>query len=106
MKMDLADEKARYRKAVDSAIANNRLDGFTPTDFGLAVFELWVARKVTGMAVTEVLQQHHASLEKILAANSDHNAPENLLKITDSKRLKDYEADITTMRMAELALTN
>jgi hypothetical protein len=45
-------------------------------------------------------------LEKILAANSDHNAPENLLKITDSKRLKDYEADITTMRMAELALTN
>lgn len=104
--MDLADERVRYRKAVDSAIANNRLDGFTPTDFGLAVFELWATRKITAMGVTEVLKQHHAALEKMLAVSSDHNAPENLLKITDSKRLKDYEADITTMRMAELALTN
>lgn len=102
--MDFADEEARYKKAIDSAIANNRLSGFTPTEFGLAVFELWIARQITVTGAIHLLKQHHATLEKIAAANSDNKAAENLLKITDSKRLKDYEADVTTMRMAELAL--
>jgi len=102
--VDLVDEEARYKKAVDSAIGNNALSGFTPTEFGLAVFELWIARQITATGVIHVLKQHHATLEKMLAADSDHEAQENLLKITDSKRLKDYEADVTTMRLAEMAL--
>ena len=49
-----------------------------------------------------LLKDHHKGLESEHAATSDLKAPKNLLGVTDSRRMRIAEADITTLRMAAL----
>ncbi len=94
-------DAALRRKAIEQAKANNALSGFEPSAFGLSIFDQWIVGHWTADEAVSLVIQHHQELEKSAAA-SDNAASPNKLGITDSARLKQAEADITTLRMAEL----
>lgn len=91
----------RRRDAISQAKANSALSGFEPSAFGLSVFEQWIAEHWTADEAVALLVAHHQDLEKSVAS-SDHAASANQLGITDRARMKQAEADITTLRIAEM----
>ena len=91
----------RRRKAIDSAKASNTLSGFEPSDFGLSVFERWVSGECTAQQAVDAVKGHYRHRANTLAdQDSDMHAKENLLDLTDSRQLRLFEADVTTIRMA------
>ncbi|UUZ46649.1 hypothetical protein LP420_22355 [Massilia sp. B-10] len=69
----------------------------------MAVYEKWIAG-MDEIDATNLLKVHHQQLEAEQAPTSDRKAVENLLGVTDSKRIRIAEADITTLRMAALIM--
>lgn len=98
--MENQDTAARS-VAVDQAKGSSALSGFVPTEFGLSVYEQWIAGRWNVDEAVELLIQHHKELEA-KADSTDQLASLNLLGITDSVRMKQAEADITILRMAEM----
>lgn len=87
------------RAAVKSATASSALSGFSPSPYGMSVYEQWIAGMDENEAIV-LLKVHHKNLEVEHAATSDGKARENLLGVTDSRRMRIAEADITTLRIA------
>jgi len=89
------------RQVIKRALVNNALSGFKPSDFGLGVFEQWIhGHWTTDEAVALVIQHYQQSP----TSDSDNAAPENNMGLTDSRQLRVAEADITTLRMAQLEI--
>lgn len=95
--------ESNRRAAVKSATASSALSGFIPSQYGMSVYEKWIAGMDENEAIV-LLKDHHKALEIEHAATSDLKAPKNLLGVTDSRRMRIAEADITTMRMAALMM--
>ncbi len=91
------------RAAVKSATTSSALSGFFPSLYALSVYEKWIAGMDENDAIV-LLKVHHKKLEDEQAATSDGKAYENLLGVTDSRRMRIAEADITTLRMAALMM--
>lgn len=89
------------RIAIENATANSALSGFIPTSFAASVFEQWISG-LDGNDAVLLLITHHKMLEAAHRTTSDGSADENLLGLTDSAGMRLAEADITTLRMAEL----
>jgi hypothetical protein len=89
------------RVAVKSATASSALSGFFPSQYCMSVYEEWIAGMDEDEAIA-LLRVHHQKLEDDQAATSDGKAHGNLLGVTDSRRMRIAEADITTLRMAAL----
>lgn len=89
------------RAAIKSATASSALSGFFPSLYGLSVYEKWIAGMDENEAIV-LLKVHHKKLEDEQASTSDGKAHGNLLGVTDSRRMRIAEADITTLRMAAL----
>ena len=96
-----APTEADRRHAIDQAKANNALSGFTPSDFGLSVFERWIAGELNTQQAVDAIKAHYRA-NPVPDDQSDQHAPQNLPGITDSRQLRLFEADVTTLRMAEL----
>lgn len=92
---------AKKENAVRQAIANSGLSGFVPTKFGMFMYAKWVSNECTANEAIALIIKYHKSLENTEPL-SDGLASPNKLGITDKNRLKSAEADITTLRMAEL----
>ena len=90
------------REAIRQGVANNRLSGFEPTAFGHSVYSRWIAGECTSAEAVESIKEHYRA--ETAKQPSDGAARSNLLGITDSAMLRSFEADVTTMRMAELYL--
>ena len=87
------------RRAIDQAVANNGLSGLQPSEFGRSVFEQWIdSHWTTDEAVALVIQHYRDNPVK----DSDNAARENRMGLTDSQQLRLAEADITTLRIADL----
>lgn len=99
--MHLRDE--RKLAAIKNALASSALSGFVPSVYGLLMYEKWI-EGLDGNAVVSSLKEHHRKMEIEPDAVSDGKAKKNFLGITDSGRLRNAEADITTFRMSELLL--
>lgn len=98
-------ETMRARKAaVESAIANNGLSGFTSSAFARGVFTVWIHGDLNTDAAVQRVVDHYKALATILAPASDGKAWSNKLGLSDSGMLKSFEADVTTLRMAELEI--
>ena len=93
----------RRREAIDSARANNALSGFEPSDFGRSVFERWIGGELTAQQAVDAVKGHYRA-NALANEDSDMHAKQNLLGLTDSRQLRLFEADVTTIRMAELAI--
>lgn len=93
----------RRRAAIKNAMASSALSGFVPSTHGLLMYEKWI-EGLDGNTVVASLKEHHRNMEILPGAVSDGKAKNNLLGLTDSGRLRNAEADITTLRMAELLL--
>lgn len=91
------------RKAIESAKANNALSGFQPSPFGLAVFEKWINGDHTAQEAVDAIRAHY-SANAYSDGASDMQATPNKLGLTDSRQLHQFEADVTTIRMAELEI--
>ena len=91
------------REAIDWARANNSLSGFEPSDFGRSVFERWIGGELTAQQAVDAAKGHYRA-NALADKNSDMHAKQNLLDLTDSRQLRLFEADVTTIRMAELAI--
>ncbi len=100
--MDGRSQTAR-QAALDRAKANSFFSGFEPSPYGLSVFAQWIAGHWNADEAVALLIQHHKDLDA-KAASSDQLAPPNLLGITDSDRMKQAEADIATLRMADMSV--
>lgn len=98
---NLSDE--RRRAAIKSAMASSALSGFVPSPQGLLMYEKWI-EGLDGNSIVAILKEYHRNMERAPGAVSDGKAKQNLLGLTDSARLRNAEADITTIRMAELLL--
>lgn len=96
-------DQAARATAVERAKVNSALSGYTPTEYGLSVFEQWIAGHWSVDEAIALLVQHHKEIDAS-ASTSDEQASVNKLSITDSLRLKVAVADITILRMAVLAL--
>lgn len=92
---------ATRRNAINSAIANSALSGFHPTEFGKSVYEHWIIGRWTTEEAIALLKKHHIEQAQ-QNPNSDGQAKPNKMGITDSVRLKQVEADLSTLRMAQL----
>lgn len=90
------------KEAIRQGVANNRLSGFEPTPFGHSVYARWIAGECTSAEAVEAIKAHYRA--EVATQPSDGAAKSNLLGITDSAMLRSFEADVTTMRMAELYL--
>ena len=90
------------REAIRQGVANNRLSGFEPTPFGHSVYARWIAGECTSAEAVETIKAHYRA--EAAKQPGDGAARSNLLGITDSAMLRSFEADVTTMRMAELNL--
>lgn len=99
--MDERGQTAR-QAALDRAKANSFLSGLEPSAFGVSVFAQWIAGHWDADEAVALLIRHHKDLDA-KAASSDHLASPNLLGITDSDRMKQAEADIATLRMADMS---
>lgn len=95
----MTNSTALRRRAIEQALANNALSGFEPSDFGRSIFEQWIAGHWTADEAVALVIQHY---KQDFWADSDDSAPENNMGLTDSRQLRLAEADITTLRMAEL----
>ena len=93
----------RRREAIDSAKANNALSGFEPSDFGRWVFERWISGEWSAQEAVDAVKGHYRA-NTLTDEDSDMHAKQNLLDLTDSRQLRFFEADVTTIRMAELAI--
>ena len=93
----------RRREAIDSARANNALSGFEPSDFGRSVFERWIGGECTAQQAVDVVKGHYRA-SALADEDSDMHAKQNLLGLTDSRQLRLFEADVTTIRMAEMVI--
>ena len=93
----------RRRKAIDSAKASNALSGLEPSDFGLSVFERWISCECTAQQAVDAVKGRYRA-NTLADEDSDMHAKQNLLGLTDSRQLRLFEADVTTIRMAELAI--
>lgn len=110
--MELSDDlkemvaaiQALRSDAIESAKANNALSGFYPSEFGEEIFEKWIRTPTcsTDDLVNEIIA--HYKQNALCGDESDMLAQENKLGVTDSRQLRQIEADITTLRMAELEL--
>lgn len=89
------------RKAIEQAIGNNRLSGYTPSDFGHSVFEQWINGAWSTDEAVLLVKQHYRENRQ---PDSDNAAAENAMGLTDSGQLHKAEADITTLRMADLEI--
>ena len=89
------------RAAVKSAVAISALSGFVPSPYGMSVYEKWIGGIDIDDAIV-LLKDHHKKLEDEQATTSDGRARRNLLGVTDSQRMRNAEADITTLRAAAL----
>ena len=89
------------RAAVKNATASIALSGLVPSLYGVSVYEKWIDGMDEKEAIV-LLKDHHKTLEDEHVATSDGKAPRNLLGVTDSRRMRVAEADITTLRMAAL----
>lgn len=89
--------------AIDQAKAISDLSGFAPGPFALAIYGQWIAGHWSEDEAIALLVQHHKDLEAS-AGSSDQLAQPNNLGITDRIRMKQAEADITTLRMASMNL--
>ena len=95
--------KCDRRTAAKSATSNSALSGFFPSVYAMSVYEKWIAG-MDGNEAIDLLKDHHKKLEQEHAATSDGKAHGNLLGVTDSQRRRIAEADITTLRIAELMM--
>lgn len=93
--------KQSRRTAIENATASSALSGFVPSPYGVSVYEKWIAG-LDGIEAISLLKDHHKKLEAEQGATSDGRAQRNLIGVTDSARMRIAEADITTLRMAEL----
>ena len=93
----------RRREAIDSAKANNAMSGFEPSDFGFSVFDRWISGECTAQQAVDAVKGHYRA-SALANEDSDMHANQNLLDITDSRQLRLFEADVTTIRMAELVI--
>lgn len=91
------------RQAIDQAKANNALSDRIPSAFGLSVFEGWIRGELTTQQAVDTIKAHYRA-NLVADEQSDLHAPQNLLGITDSRQLHLFEADVTTLRLAELAI--
>ena len=91
------------RKAIDSAKANNALSDFEPSDFGLSVFERWISGECTAQQAVDAVKAYYRA-STLADEDGDMHAKQNLLGLTDSRQLRLFEADVTTIRMAELVI--
>ena len=89
------------REAINRAVERNAWNDLTPSQFALDVYEQWVDGYLDAEDAMALLLGHHQELERA-ALTSDHAAAQNKLGITDSGRLRQAEADITTLRMAQM----
>lgn len=94
---------AARRQAIEQAKANNALSDRVPSGFGLSVFEGWIRSELTTQQAVDTIKAHYRT-NPLAEDQSDLHAPQNLLGITDSRQLHCFEADVTTLRLAELAL--
>ncbi len=89
----------KRRQAIKHAIANNALSGFNPSDYGYSVFEQWIdGHWTTDEAVALVIQHYRDNPHP----ENDNAARVNRMDLTDSRQLHMAEADITTLRIAQL----
>lgn len=89
----------KRRQAIEQAIANNALSGFEPTDYGHSIFEQWIDGHWTIDEAVALVMQHYRDNPR---PDSDNAAGENRMGLTDSRQLHMAEADITTLRLAQL----
>lgn len=94
------------QNAIKKANESSFLSGFEPSEFGMSVYEKWIAGELDVSSSIVLLIEYHKSLEIAPGSSSDQKALPNKLGITDLARLKVAEADITTLRMAELLAEN
>jgi hypothetical protein len=85
------------------AKASNALSDRVPSGFGLSVLERWIGGEQTTQQAVDTIKAHYRT-NPVAEYQSDLHAPQNLLGITDSRQLHRFEADVTTLRMAELAV--
>ncbi|MDO9421068.1 MAG: antitoxin VbhA family protein [Herminiimonas sp.] len=93
--------KNHRKTAIESAINNNAISGLTPSPFAISIFEQWILGHWTTNEAVELLRQYHIELE-LTSAQSDLQASPNMLGITDTTRMRQAEADLTTLRMADM----
>ena len=89
------------RQAIDSAIGSNALSGYHTSDFGKTVFERWIHGHWTTDEAVAIVIQHY---KENPCADSDSAARKNQMGLTDSHQLRVAEADITTLRIADLQI--
>jgi hypothetical protein len=93
---------AVYRSAaIDQAIASSRLSGLELSLVARKVYAAWVADHCSTDEAVTLLIQHYREHP---VAQSDGQAQPNKLALTDRRQLKEAEADIATLRMADLLL--
>jgi hypothetical protein len=93
---------AVYRSAaIAQAIASTRLSGLEPSATARKVYAAWVAGHCSADEAVALLVQHYREHP---VAQSDGQAQPNKLALTDRRQLKEAEADIATLRMADLLL--
>lgn len=95
----MTDGAVNRRWAIGQAVASNRIDGLIPSAFGRQLFEQWIAGHWSADEAVQALIEHH---KQNPAPDSDNAAQDNMLQLTDSRQLKQAEADITTVRMAAM----
>ncbi len=90
------------REAIRQGLVNNRLSGYVPSDFGRAVFEIWIAGGYSADEAVTSIKAHYRA--EAVGELGDGAARSNSRGITDSAMQRSFEADVTTIRMAELYL--
>lgn len=94
------------QEAIKRAKESSILNGFEPSDFGMSVYEKWIAGELDVSSSIVLLIEHHKGLEMALGSTSDRKASPKKISVTDRARMKVAEADITTLRIAELFAAN
>jgi hypothetical protein len=97
-------ERAARQRAIAWAIANNGLSGFQPSAFGRGVLSVWESGALSTEAGVARVIDHYKALATLMAVSSDGRARANALGVSDSAMLNQLEADVTTLRLAELQI--
>jgi hypothetical protein len=92
-----------HQDALSQALSSNALSDRFPSDFGRSVHAQWANGLLTADDAVTLLIQHYRD-NSIPDDESDFAAGGNRMELTDSRQLRLAEADITTIRLAEMGL--
>lgn len=91
------------QNAHSQALASNALSDRFPSEFGRSVHAQWASGLLSSDEAVALLIEHYRD-NPIPDDESDFAAGDNRMGLTDSRQLRLAEADITTVRLADMGL--